>query len=108
MQMQEKRLTRLDSLQQILMTTFSTLLKYHKSFENLDFITGDNCSVNKLLVKGNTEWYRTNKNIDRVLPLMGCASRKMNLAVQRLWKKETDRITISLKPSMRCMDRCDR
>ena len=69
----------------------SALLKYNKSFENLEFITGDNCSsVNKLLVEGITDWYRTNKNIDRVLPLVGCASHRLNLAVQRLWKKEID------------------
>ena len=52
----------------------SALLKYNKSFENLEFLAGDNCSVNKLLVEGITELYRINKNINRVLPLVGCAS----------------------------------
>ena len=59
----------------------SALLRYKKSFEKLEFLTGDYCSVNKRLVDGITDWYRTNKGIQRVLPLNGCASHSLNFCL---------------------------
>lgn len=35
----------------------SALIRYGKSFENLEFLTGDNCSVNTALVDAITDWY---------------------------------------------------
>jgi hypothetical protein len=42
-------------------------IRYDKSFEHLEFLTGDNCSVNKLLVEGITQWYIDNEKPPRVV-----------------------------------------
>jgi hypothetical protein len=43
------------------------LMRYGKSFEHLEFLSGDNCSVNKLLVELISEWYRNNGKPERVV-----------------------------------------
>jgi hypothetical protein len=63
----------------------AALGRYGKNFENLEFLSGDNCSVNKLLVEGITEWYTNNNKPIRLLPLVGCGSHRLNVAVQKLW-----------------------
>ena len=62
---------------------FDVLARYNKGFDAIEFIVGDNASVNRLLANRIMEWLKTNKNISRAVPLVGCASHKLNLAVQK-------------------------
>jgi hypothetical protein len=45
----------------------AALIRYEKSFENLEFLTGDNCSVNTALVNGISSWYINNGKPARVV-----------------------------------------
>ena len=68
---------------------YDVLKKYNRGFEAIEFIVGDNASVNRLLANRIKEWLQKNKNISRTLPLIGCASHKLNLAVQSLYSPGT-------------------
>lgn len=52
------------------------LSMYEKTIDCIDFIIGDNCSVNKKVAK-------TLK-----IPLIGCAAHRLNLAVEKLFEEE--------------------
>jgi hypothetical protein len=45
----------------------AALMRYGKSYEHLEFLAGDNCSVNKLLVELITVWYTNNGKPQRVV-----------------------------------------
>ena len=45
----------------------AALIRYGKSFESLEFLTGDNCSVNRLLVESITQWYTANNKPRRTV-----------------------------------------
>lgn len=68
---------------------YDVLSKYNKEFDCIEFIVGDNASVNRLLANRIKEWLLKNKNIRRTIPLIGCASHKLNLAVQSLYSHGT-------------------
>lgn len=46
---------------------FAALMRYKKSFEHLEFLGGDNCSVNKALADGITQWFKDNDKPLRVV-----------------------------------------
>ena len=62
---------------------------YGRNFEAIEFICGDNTSVNGKLADLITLWLKEKKNIDRVVPLIGCASHRLNLAVQTLYAERS-------------------
>lgn len=72
----------------------AALIRYGKSFENLEFLSGDNCSVNKRLVEGISQWYVDNEKPVRILPLVGCGSHRLNVVIQKLWSEQGTRYFI--------------
>ena len=60
---------------------FDCLAEYSRDFESIEFMSGDNVSVNKLLATKIETWLRNVKGIRRVIPLLGCNSHRLNLAV---------------------------
>ena len=63
---------------------FDVLASYDRDFSSLEFLTGDNAYVNGALCTKIEAWIYRNKSIRRIVPLVGCASHKLNLAVQFL------------------------
>jgi len=63
---------------------FDVLASYGHDFSSLEFLTGDNAYVNGALCTKIEAWIYRNKGIRRSVPLVGCASHKLNLAVQFL------------------------
>ena len=63
---------------------FDVLASYGHDFSSLEFLTGDNAYVNGALCTKIEAWVYRNKGIRRSVPLIGCASHKLNLAVQFL------------------------
>ena len=61
------------------------------TWENVEFLSGDNTAVNPRLANLVSQWLFNEKNIDRIVPLVGCASHWLNLAVQGLYKTGTAR-----------------
>lgn len=61
----------------------AVLAMYGKSLDNVSFLVGDNCSVNKKFAKLLK------------IPLVGCALHRLNLAVEKLF--ETEKIADLLK-----------
>ena len=57
------------------------LLRVNKGFENLEFIKGDNTSVNPRLANLVTRYLKS-KGIDRIVPLVGYAAHRLNLGVK--------------------------
>jgi hypothetical protein len=65
------------------------LSSFNCSFEAIEFICGDNASVNGRLATLIQDWLLREKQITRTLPLVGCASHRLNLAVQSLYAEGT-------------------
>ena len=63
---------------------FDALASYGHDFSSVEFLTGDNAYVNGALCTKIEGWIYLNKGIRRSVPLVGCASHKLNLAVQSL------------------------
>lgn len=63
---------------------FDVLTLYGRDFLALEFLTGDNAYVNGALCTKIELWIFRNKGVRRNVPLVGCASHKLNLAVQFL------------------------
>ena len=61
---------------------FDELNLVGRNFDNIEFVAGDNCSVNRKLAR-----------LLRV-PLLGCASHKLNLAVSKLYEGEDDLLDV--------------
>lgn len=60
------------------------LICYGHDLSSIEFLTGDNAYVNDALCSKIEAWLFRQKNIRRIIPLIGCASHKLNLAVQYL------------------------
>lgn len=60
----------------------NTLSRLGKSHENLLFLVGDNCSVNELLAS------------KLGIPLVGCASHRLNLATERMHESQEYKLLI--------------
>ena len=69
----------------------SVLYRFDMTWENIEFLSGDNTAVNPRLANLVSQWLYNEKNIDRIVPLVGCASHRLNLAVQGLYKPGTTR-----------------
>ena len=69
---------------------YDVLQSYGLDFEAIEFITGDNAYVNQSLCTKIQDWLRREKNIDRTVPLVGCASHRLNLAVQLIYSEEVN------------------
>jgi hypothetical protein len=65
---------------------FDALSRYDRSFEAIEFLSGDNCSVNGALADKISAWILREKRFTRKIPLVGCASHRLNLAAQSLYK----------------------
>jgi hypothetical protein len=63
---------------------FDVLAKYDRDFSAIEFMTGDNAYVNSRLCNLISDWLWDKKKIRRVVPLIGCAAHRLNLAVQHL------------------------
>lgn len=63
---------------------FDVLASYDRDFCALEFLTGDNAYVNGALCTKIEAWIHRSKGIRRRIPLVGCASHKLNLAVQSM------------------------
>jgi len=69
---------------------FDTLQIYGYDFEAIEFITGDNAYVNQSLCTKIEDWLHREKQINRTVPLVGCASHRLNLAVQLIYSEEVN------------------
>ena len=61
------------------------LSKYDHSFESIDFLSGDNCTVNGSPATKITTHLRA-KNIIKLVPLVGCASHRLNLGIRLFYE----------------------
>ena len=66
------------------------LQMYDKSFMNIECIIGDNASVNRRLADLIRQWLYQEKNIRRIVPMLGDAAHKVNLAVEKLYGPATE------------------
>lgn len=60
---------------------FDVLARYDKSYESLEFMCGDNAAVNQSLCNLLTS------KVGRQVPLIGCASHRLNLAVENIYDR---------------------
>ena len=67
---------------------FDVLASYDRDFSALEFLTGDNAYVNGALCTKIETWIFRSKGIHRCVPLVGCVSHKLNLAVQFLCSED--------------------
>ena len=65
------------------------LSKFGRQLDSLEFLSGDNCSVNGLLAAKITQWLRDEKKLNVLVPLVGCASHRLNLAVRLLYEGQS-------------------
>ena len=68
---------------------YDTLEQYKRDFEAIEFLCGDNASVNSALANKIEHWVMEKKGIRRCIPLIGCASHRLNIAVQSLYCEGT-------------------
>ena len=68
---------------------FDVLESYGKGYDCIEFMSGDNAYVNAALCDKLEDWLKANMNIDRVIPLVGCACHRLNLAAKQLYKTGT-------------------
>ena len=66
---------------------FDVLQFYGLDFEAIEFMSGDNAYVNQSLCTKIEDWLRREKQINRTVPLVGCASHRLNLAVQLMYSE---------------------
>ena len=69
---------------------FDALASYGHDFSSVEFLTGDNAYINGALCTKIEAWIYRNKGIRRSVPLVGCASHKLNLAVQFLCSEKSN------------------
>lgn len=58
-------------------------------YEDIDFICGDNCAVNRKMAELITEEIEIRHDDPWVVPLVGCASHRLNLARQKMFEKHS-------------------
>jgi hypothetical protein len=75
---------------------FDVLAKYERDFPAIEFMTGDNAYVNSRLCNLISDWLWDKKKIRRVVPLIGCAAHRLNLAVQHLLSADVKRYAQTL------------
>ena len=59
---------------------FDVLQFYGLDFEAIEFMSGDNAYINQSLCTKIEDWLRREKQINHTVPLVGCASHRLNLA----------------------------
>ena len=80
---------------------FFSLQWYSRNFSSLLFLTGDNAAVNVRLANLITSALRAQGN-DVLVPLVGCANHRLNLAVKLLFKsKEYDDLVDAVRQLMK-------
>ena len=72
------------------------LADYDRDFTAIEFLTGDNAYVNGRLADLISKWLLTHKKIRRIVPLVGCAAHRLNLAVQHLVSKTVNKVWFDL------------
>jgi hypothetical protein len=60
--------------------------------KGIPVLTGDNAYVNGRFADLISRWLLNKKRIRRVVPLVGCAAHRLNLAVQHLLSKDLHEI----------------
>jgi hypothetical protein len=80
---------------------YDVLQRYGKDWQSIEFITGDNAAVNLRIADLISAALR-GQGIERRIPLVGCASHKLNLAVQSIYGPGTkyERIVRSIDELM--------
>ena len=76
---------------------FDVLALYDRDYACIEFVTGDNAYVNSAFCTKLEAWILRETGIRRCVPLVGCASHKLNLAVQLLcsdpdWSEAIDTV----------------
>ena len=61
---------------------YDVLTEYGYDFTAIEFLTGDNAYVNGKLADLISQWLWNQKKLRRIVPLVGCAAHRLNLAVQ--------------------------
>ena len=69
---------------------FDVLEMYGHDFEAIEFITGDNAYVNQSLCTKIETWLYRTKNIERTVPLVGCASHRLILAIKLIYSDQVN------------------
>ncbi len=60
-----------------------------RTWQSVEFLSGDNTSVNPRLANLVTDFILREYGVRRTIPLVGCASHRLNLAVQSLYEPGT-------------------
>ena len=68
---------------------FDVLESYSEYYDCIEFMSGDNVFINGALCDKLQDWLKVDKDIDRIIPLVGCAFYRLNLAVKQLYKTGT-------------------
>ena len=58
---------------------FDVLESYGEGFDTIEFMSGD-------VIGALCDKLKTNKDINRAIPLVGCACHRLNLAVKKLYQ----------------------
>ena len=67
------------------------LAEYNRKLSDIEFLTGDNCAVNQSLAEKITRHLRDASFGSYIVPLVGCASHRLNLAVQMFYEDPTSK-----------------
>ena len=69
---------------------FDALQFYGLDFEAIELMSGDSAYVNQSLCTKIEDWLRREKQVNRAVPLVGCASHRLNLAVQLMYSEKVN------------------
>jgi len=69
---------------------YDVLQSYDRDYSAIEFVSGDNCYVNQSLCTKLELWLLRELRIKRSIPLIGCASHRLNLAVQKIYSEVTN------------------
>jgi hypothetical protein len=68
---------------------FDVLANYNRTYDALQFICADNAAVNGRLSYLLSQYLTASSNVTRNVPLVGCASHRLNLAVKSVYEEGT-------------------
>ena len=64
------------------------LNRFDRSYESIEFLSGDNTNVNPRLANLISDWLLRERDIERTVPLVGCAAHRLNLGVKTYYQHE--------------------
>ena len=65
---------------------FDILQGYNRTFDAVQFISADNAAVNGRLCDLLSQFLTNSQDVTRIVPLVGCASHRLNLAVKSIYE----------------------